>query len=479
MVEKEKRNEEKTKEMKLMQKLGFPIALLIFIIMWFVPIPGMDEITRRTLGLMFFTVTLWVTRPVLPALSAMLFMVLAWGLKIAPFKDAFSGFTNTTTWFVWAALIIALAVKEQKLGLRLACFLATKIPASTKGMLASSYILWWLMTYLIPSSTARVASVAPISAAQVETLGIPLKSRTGKMLMLSLVSLNAYVGQFLLTGGSSVVTAWGILAGLGFQVSWIQWWLYMVVPGLVALSVNFIVNLLIFRPEPAKAAEGTSIKEVARKELAALGPMTTREKKVSIILGTTLLLWATEPLHGLDTALVCCLTGIALCLPFIGVLDAKHAFRNIGWDTVVFVAAALSIGAVTEATGVSDIIAKIVGSVLTIGNSEFTFLFLMLILGLTARMVLRSGAAIAAVLLAPTITLALSLGYNPIFITMFFPLSTMGLFMYQHSSGLIAYDYGTFEEPDFILSSLARYVGLMTFIVVAYFVWWPLASMIM
>ena len=462
----------------MMKKLGFPIAILIFVLAWFVPFAGMDELTRRSLGLMLFTVTLWITRPIVPSLAAMLFMVLAWLLNIAPFKTAFSGFSQTTTWFIWAALIIALAVKETRLGLRLARFLATKTPASSKGLLGSYYILLFLMTYLVPSSTARVAAMAPIGAAQIETLGIPLKSRTGKMLMLSLVSLNAYVGQFLLTGGSSVVTAWGILAGLGFQVSWIQWWLYMLVPGLVALAVNFIVNLLIFRPEPARAAEGVSIKEIARKELAELGPMSTREKKVSIILGTTLLLWATEPLHGLDTALVCCLTGIALCFPGIGVLDAKHAFRNIGWDTVVFVAAALSIGAVTEATGVSGIIANIVGSVLTIGNSEFTFLFLMLILGLTARMVLRSGAAIAAVLLAPTITLALSLGYSPIFITMFFPLSTMGLFMYQHSSGLIAYDYGTFEEPDFIMSSLARYVALMSFIVVAYFVWWPIAGMI-
>jgi len=474
MVEKEKRNEEKTKEMKLMQKLGFPIALLIFIIMWFVPIPGMDEITRRTLGLMFFTVTLWVTRPVLPALSAMLFMVLAWGLKIAPFKDAFSGFTNTTTWFVWAALIIALAVKEQKLGLRLACFLATKIPASTKGMLASSYILWWLMTYLIPSSTARVASVAPISAAQVETLGIPLKSRTGKMLMTSIVTVNSYNGTLLLTGGSTVVTAWGVMKAFGVEVNWIEWWAYMIVPGLIAMAVNFIINLLIFRPEAVEIKDKVAFKEIAKGELRKLGPMSMGEKKLSLILFITIALWATESFHGLDTALVCCMCGILLCFPGVGVLKAKEAMRRINWATIVFVAAAISIGTVTESTGVASIIKDGLSFILKLGGSEYTFLLMLLVLGFFGRLVLRSGSANAAVLLLPSLILADSLGYNPLYVGMAFVMSLAGIFMYQHSYGLIAYDYGTFEEPDFILSSMARYVGLIAYITFAYFIWWPL-----
>jgi len=462
------------RETRLAAKLGFPIAIAIFAFMWFVPLEGMDELTRKTLGLMLFTVVLWITRPIFPALTALLFMIIAWGLELTIFKTAFSGFTNTTAWFVWGALVIAFAIKETRLDLRFARFLATKTPASTKGVLGSYYVLSFLLTYIMPSTTARVASTAPIAAAQIETLDVPLKSRAGKMLMTSLVTWNSYNGALLLSGGSTIVTAWGILSGLGMSITWAQWWLYLIGPGLVAMVVNFIVNLLIFRPEPAKVADGAGVRKIAKAELAKLGPMTAREKRLAAILAITIILWATESFHGIETAFICCMCGITLCMPGIGVLDAKRAMSGIGWDSVVFVAAALSIGTVTEATGVADIIKQILSYILTFGESEFLFLLMMLVLGFIGRLVLRNGSANVAVLLAPAILLAQSLGYNPLYVGLFFALSLGGIFMYQNTPSMIAYDYGTFEEPDFMLASLARYAGLIALITFAYFIWWPL-----
>jgi hypothetical protein len=35
-----------------------------------------------------------------------------------------------------------------------------------------------------------------------------------------------------------------------------------------------------------------------------------------------------------------------------------------------------------------------------------------------------------------------------------------GIFIYQHTYGLICYDYGAFEEGDFIKASIIRYVAV-------------------
>ena len=121
----------------LSRAVGLPVAVAVLIVVWFVPFGGLDLITRRTLALMFFTIVLWITRPWAPALTGMLFTILAWLLGLARQEVAFSGFSSSTPWFVWAALTVALAVKETRLDVRLAHTLLKRIPASSAGVLAA------------------------------------------------------------------------------------------------------------------------------------------------------------------------------------------------------------------------------------------------------------------------------------------------------------------------------------------------------
>ncbi len=469
-----------------MKIVGFPLAVVVFLAVWFVPLVGMDEITRHTLALMFFTIVLWITRPWMPALTGMLFMVLAWLFGLADREVALSGFSSSTPWFIWGALMLALAVRETKLDVRLAYTLLKKLPASSKGLIALHYLISWLLSYVIPSATARVATLAPVAASQIESLGLPRKSNTGKMLMISLVLVNWMAAQSLMTGGSTPLTAWGILQESGIYVSWVQWWSYQIVPLFVMMSVLFMGCSFLFRPEPAPMGQGTEgetgdgkdTAQLADEVLAALGPISSREKKLAAMMLSVLLLWATEIWHGIATDLIGIMAGILVLLPGIGVLKAREAFRKVGWHTVLFVAAALSIGNVTQETGVAQWLGSVLRVLLNVGNSQIMFFLMMVLVGSLARLLLRSGAAAAAVLLLPTIRLAESMGYNPTLVGVLFPLCMAGMFIYQHAYGLIAHDYGTFEEPDFILACLVRYVALIAGILVGYYIWWPLLGLL-
>lgn len=468
------------------------IAVALFLIIWYVPMLDLKELPRHVVALLAFTVTCWVLKPWAPPLTAMLFMLLAWLLGLA--KDAPAalwGFSQSTPWFIWGGLIMALAVKETKLHIRIAYSLLKIVPPSTAGVLGVNYLLQFILALLIPSTTARVTATAPIAASQIESLGLPLKSRAGKFMMISLIMAAFIATRATLTGGTTQIMAWGILKQQGIYISWLQWLLYMLVPVVGAMVFMFIGYWLLYHPEPAAVAKvaeqalgeappekALNVKEVAAEALKKMGPMTIGEKKAAGILLFSVLLWILEPVIHIDSDLVGIFMGVWVVLPWIGIMDMKTAFKKINWGNVVFVAAALSIGDVTEKSGAGKWLAEILKPVLSIGHSELTFLLLLLVLGFFGRLLLRSGAANASVLLVPTLTLAKGMGYHLALIGVMFPMVLAGIFIYQHTYGIIAYEYGTFEESDFIIASFIRYGAVVLAIILSYFLWWPLVGLI-
>jgi anion transporter len=471
--------------------IGFVVAVGLFALLWLVPIiPNMPMDQQHVLALLAFTITCWITRPWMPALTGMMFIILAWGLGLADEKAALYGFSDSTPWFIWGGLLMALAVRTTNLHLRIAYSLLSKTSASTQGVIAIQYVVHYVLSLIIPSTTARVTTTAPIAASQIEALGLPIKSRAGKMMMISLIMAPFLFTRGTLTGGSTQILAWGILNENGISLSWLQWYLYMLFPVVIAAILLFIGLNFLFRPEKpglvsqtgdskaSKVEAKKAIRKIAQDQLAELGKFSRGELKVTIILVLAVVLWCTESIHGISADLVGIGIGVVMCLPVIGVLDAKEALRKINWSNIAFVAAALSIGQVTEKSGVGEWLAGILEPLLRLGGSELVFLLLLLVLGFFGRLLLRSGAANAAVLLIPIVTLAASMGYHPVLVGVLFSMILAGIFIYQHTYGLIAYDYGAFEEADFIKASLVRYAAVALSIVLSYFIWWPLVGVI-
>jgi ferredoxin len=296
--------------------IGFVVAVGLFILLWLVPIiPNMPMEQQHVLALLAFTITCWITRPWMPALTGMLFILLAWGLGLADEKAALYGFGDSTPWFIWGGLLMALAVRTTKLHLRIAYLLLSKTSASTQGVIAIQYVVHYVLSLMIPSTTARVTTTAPIAASQIEALGLPIKSRAGKMMMISLIMAPFLFTRGTLTGGSTQILAWGILNENGISLSWLQWYLYMLFPVIVAAVLLFIGLNLLFRPEKpglvsqtgdgalSKAETKKAIRKIAQDQLTELGKFSRGELKVSIILVSAVILWCTESFHGISADL--------------------------------------------------------------------------------------------------------------------------------------------------------------------------------
>src|SRR4029079_1566271 len=93
-------------------------------------------------------------------------------------------------------------------------------------------------------------------------------------------------------------------------LTWSRWIWASIVPGLMAFA---IVPWLVYKLAPPGIRHTPQAEELARKELAAMGPLSFAEKKVIGVFLLVCGLWATSSFHNIATTTVA-LLGVAVLL---------------------------------------------------------------------------------------------------------------------------------------------------------------------
>jgi len=159
--------------------VGLVIGIGGFLLLWFMPIAGLDIVLKHAIAIITLAVAFWVFEPIPPDLTALIFMVLLWVLKVVKPDVAFSGFTDTsTTWLIMGAFFISALLDVCGLGKRIIYKLMTFVPATYSGVLLIIFITCYVATFLIPSATARVALIAPLAYALIPVFGLDPKKKS-------------------------------------------------------------------------------------------------------------------------------------------------------------------------------------------------------------------------------------------------------------------------------------------------------------
>lgn len=127
------------------------------------------------------------------------------------------------------------------------------------------------------------------------------------------------------------------------HVTWMNWFLAAIVPGIVSLIV---IPFIIYKMYPPTVKETPDAKDWAENELADMGSIAKAEKFMIGVFIIALLLWVVGSFIGVDATLT---AFIALSLLLItGVLDWKDILNETGaWNTL-FVLSASYDGRSTE-----------------------------------------------------------------------------------------------------------------------------------
>ena len=355
-------------------------ALAALIVVCALPTPqGLPPAGQYMLGMLLFSVILWMTEAVDYAISAVLIAALmAFLLGFAPnvarpdqalgtsaaLGLAMSGFANTALALVAAATFLSAAMTVTGLDKRIALFVLSKVGAKTHRVVLGSILVGIVLAFLVPSTTARVACLVPIMMGIILAFGVDRQSRFAGLLIITTAQAASIWNVGIKTAAAQNMVAIGFIEKTLKGTITYPEWLIAAAPWAILMSiVLYIVMIKMMPPEMDEVAGG---EEAIRKALAQLGPMSAAEWRLLAVSLSLLFLWATEGiLHHFDTSTTTVAAIGILFLPWIGVMGWKQAQPRIPWGTLVLFGIGISLGTAllqTKAAGwLADIIVRNLG----------------------------------------------------------------------------------------------------------------------
>lgn len=264
-------------------------------------------------------------------------------------NDALSGFGHRVIWLVVMAFFIARGIIKTGLGARIAYCFVGLLGKRTLGLGYSMVATDFVLAPAIPSNTARAGAIVfPITRSIAEAFESRPQDGTARRLGAFLIQCsyhgNLITSAMFLTAMAANPLAAEMAADQGIEITWTNWAVAAMVPGLISILV---VPFVLYKLYPPEIKETPGAAQMARDKLAEMGRMSRGEW---IMLGTFILLlflWIFGgKLHVHST--VAALVGLSVLLltsvlTWEDVLDEKGAWNTFIWlSTLVMMASQLS-----------------------------------------------------------------------------------------------------------------------------------------
>ena len=406
------------------REIGFVLGIVVFLLVKFLPLAELSSTVELTVGgqtclaLTLATVVFWACGVAQPGFVGLLYCALLVLFKVcvddtgaasisATVASTFSSWTKATMWLVIGAYLIASAVKESGLGERIAYAFMLKFVRDAKSLIISIFALTFVLSLLIPHPFPRPSSSSPSSRSLPSPPATVTTTRASSAS--SCLPLPPRVPSFFLTGDSTLnplVAQYSAEAG-GMSPSFVDWFLYMSVPMLVALLCTLFLGLFLFKPSKELVYDREQI--VAKQ--AALGKLSVKEIRTIVWLVIAIALWLT--VSGDYIGWVTLAIGVALAMPIIGEVLTPASWNAVDIKSLMFLTAAMAVGSVGGATGMNAWIADVV---LPSSVPENIFLFALLVaaLSMIIHMFMGSVMAVLGVCVPAFISFAAGSSVSPL-----------------------------------------------------------------
>jgi solute carrier family 13 (sodium-dependent dicarboxylate transporter), member 2/3/5 len=445
--------------------IGQLLCVVVPLAIWFSPLDLTAQV-KHGFAILAFMVIAWMTEATEFAIAGFIGCFLFWALGVVKFDIAFSGFADATAWFLFAAMLIGLVASKSGLARRLAYTIMLRIGVTYPRILFGLIVTDFLLTFIVPSGLARVVILASIALALTEAFRAGRGSNIARGMFLILTYTGNIFDKMILAGAGSITAAGQMQKFGGIEVLYGVWLLAFLPCSIITVLAAWKLTLWLYPPEQSGLSHG---REYFQEELEKMGPWSVRETKAAILVGCAILLWVTDFLHHIPPTMVALGVGLAATLPHIGILEPDDV-RQVNYMPVFFVAQAVSMGNVLEATKGLDVLT----------NNAFHWIqpFLTNIFSITA--VLYWVAFVYHFLLASEISMlgtsipfvmeyAKTHALNPLQLGLIWTFAAGGkLFAYQSGVLIVGYSYGYFEARDLIrigaLLTIFEFVILMVLV---------------
>lgn len=450
-------------------------ALLAAIWIALGPLATANPLLAHSAAVVLVTLMLWSTGALPPFLTSLIFFALVLIFGLAKPDLIFSGFGSAAVWLIISGFVIGGAISASGLGQRLAAFLAPLLAGSYPRMVIGLSVAASLLGFVMPSSVGRAVVMIPIGMALADRVGFRAGSngRIGIAAALALACnipgftiLPANIPNMILAGASETLhhTAFSYTSYLA---------LHFPLLGIFKLALLIGLVLLIFpdkiRPQEALADASATDKPADQGA----------QRRVAIILLVTLALWMTDSLHGINAAWIGIATATLLLLPKVGVLPPKSFNASIDFGVVLFVAAALGLGALVNLSGLGKEVGQGLQHVLPL-QEEYTalnFFSLSLMSVLTGLVTTIPGVPTVLTPMAPELAAASGFSLKAVLMTQVIGFSTV-IFPYQIGPLLVAMQLSGEKLGHLLKITLPLTVLTLVLILPLDYLWWRLLGWI-
>ena len=205
-----------------------------------------------------------------------------------------SGFSNTTVWLIFGAFMFALGYDKTGLGRRIALLLVKKMGRRTLTLGYAVVVADTILAPFTPSNTARSGgTIYPV----IRNLPMlydskpddPSARRIGSYIMWVAIATTCVTSSMFLTALAPNLLAIELVnktAKIG--IGWTQWFMAFAPVGALLLVLIPLLTYWIYPPE---IKSGNQVPEWAAGELATMGPLSTRETTLGVLVLIALMLW--------------------------------------------------------------------------------------------------------------------------------------------------------------------------------------------
>jgi anion transporter len=472
---------------------GIVLAVVALVVVTLLPTPeGLSIAGQRMLGVLVFAVIVWMTEALDYAVSAVVIaalMAFLLGLSPNPANPkmllgtsaglglAFSGFANTALVLVASALFLAAAMTATGLDKRIALAILSRVGGEVHHVVVGAILVGFVMAFLVPSTTARVACLVPITLGIISAFGVNKRGAFAGMLMITTVQTASIWNVGIKTAAAQNMVAVGFIEKtLQKSITWLEWFIAAAPFGILMSVALYFVMTRMMRPEMTDIPGGRA---QIRKSLNELGPMKTSEKKLLAISLILLLFWATEGVvHSFDTSSTTIAAVALMFLPGIGIMTWKDAQPRIPWGTVVLFGVGISVGTALLQTKGASWLADI--AVVEFGLKNATALFVLAVLTLFLTLIhlgFASATALASAMIPIIIAVLQGIatpGINIVGMTMLlqFVVSFGFILVVNAPQNMLAYGTETFDARDFVRTGLVLTVIALALVMLLGATYW-------
>lgn len=443
------------------QKIGLALALVVFVIPFVVPIEGLTPTSARMLSIFLAAIVLWVTEAIPLFATATLIMLLEVLLissaAVLPVEEGapgageiFGAFGNPVIILFMGGFLIANGAAKFGLDKNLAALFIKPFAGSPRRLVIGVMLITAVLGMFM-SNTATTAAMFAVAMPVI--VAMPnAKSRTALALAIPVAANIGGMATPVGTPPNAIAVA--ALANQGLHVSFVQWML-MAAPVWIPLLALAMFVLTRWVPK-----EGG-----VKLDLEADFDRSTNAKIFYVVAALTILMWMTEPLHGISSNTVGFIP-VVLLLSF-RVMTGKD-IQLLDWPVLWLVAGGIALGDGIASSGLDD---WILGLFNWDAMAPMVVVVVLVFVTLALGAVI-SNSAIANLVVPLSISFAIVVGISPTAFAVLLALAaSLGMVLpISTPPNAIAYSTGYVKLKDMAL--LGTIIGVAGALILAFVMPW-------